>query len=198
MADHAYEIRFPEAAFIHPTALLYGGIRLAHGCSLWPYVVIRAEAFEVRIGRFTNIQDLVMIHIGYETPTVVGDFCSITHRVTLHGCTVGDSCLIGIGATLMDRVVVGENSIVAAHTVLTEGTEIPPNSIVIGAPGKVVRERNNFVANRVNAMLYHRNAIAYRRGEHRAWTGPEHAAHVRQLEEEFTAELAAQQAEGGN
>jgi carbonic anhydrase/acetyltransferase-like protein (isoleucine patch superfamily) len=130
-----------------------------------------------------------MVHVGYHTPTIIGDYCSITHRVVLHGCTIGDNCLIGIGATLMDGVVVGENSIVAGHAFLREGTVVPPNSIVMGTPAKVVRTANSYVANRLNAMLYHRNALAYARGDYRAWDGPayeaEMAAHKARFEQEF-------------
>ncbi|MCB2100807.1 MAG: gamma carbonic anhydrase family protein [Rhodobacterales bacterium] len=159
-------------AFIHPSALMYGRVTVDEGASLWPNVVVRAEMHEVRIGRFTNIQDFVMIHVGWHTPTLVGDYCSITHHCTLHGCTIGDNCLIGIGATVMDGCVIGDNCIVAGHAFLKEGTVIPPNSIVMGAPAKVVRARDSFVANRINALMYHHNALAYARGDHRAWTGP--------------------------
>ena len=131
-----------------------------------------------------------MVHVGYHTPTIIGKFCSITHRVVLHGCTIGDNCLIGIGATLMDGVVVGENSIVAGHAFLREGTVIPPNSIVMGTPGKVERTANSFVANRLNAMLYHRNALAYSRGHHRAWDGPEYAAEMAGHKARFEREFA--------
>ncbi len=180
-----------KAAYVDPTARLYGQIEVGEGASLWPYAVVRAESQEVRIGAFTNLQDHVMVHVGYHTPTIIGAYCSITHRVVLHGCTVGDNCLIGIGATLMDGVVVGENSIVAGHAFLREGTVIPPNSIVMGTPGKVVRVANNYVANRLNAMLYHRNALFYARGNHRAWDGPDYeaemAAHKVRFEQEFAA-----------
>jgi carbonic anhydrase/acetyltransferase-like protein (isoleucine patch superfamily) len=180
---------FPQAAYIDPTARVFGRVEIAEGASLWPYAVVRAEAEFVRIGAFSNLQDHVMVHVGYHTPTIVGDYCSITHRVVLHGCTIGDNCLIGIGATLMDGVVLGENSIVAGHAFLREGTVIPPNSIVMGTPGKVVRTHNNYVANRLNAMLYHRNATAFAKGDHRAWDGPEYvaemAAHKARFEREF-------------
>jgi len=144
----------------------------------------------VSIGAYTNLQDHVMVHVGYHTPTIVGAYCSITHRVTLHGCTVGDNCLIGIGATLMDGVVIGENSIVAGHTFLREGTIIPPNSIVMGTPGKVVRTANNYVANRINAMLYHRNGACYAKGDHRAWEGPAFEAQMREHKQRFEREFA--------
>lgn len=163
--------RFTQAAWIDPSASIYGEVVVGEGSSLWPGVVIRAEALAVTIGRFVNVQDHVMIHIGYGTPTTIGDYASITHRVVLHGCTVGENCLIGIGATIMDGAVIGANSIVAGHSFVREGQIIPPNSIVMGTPAKVVRTVDNFVANRLNAWLYHRNALAYAQGDHRAWHG---------------------------
>lgn len=160
----------PEA-WVHPTAQLYGEVHVAAGASVWPNVVVRAEMNAVRIGARSNIQDFVMIHIGGRD-TVVGEDCSITHHVTLHGCTVGDRVLVGIGATIMDDCVIGENSIVAGGAFLKEGTVIPPNSIVMGSPGKVTRERDNALANAMNAWMYAENARAYARGEHRHWSSP--------------------------
>lgn len=168
--------RFPEAAWIHESAAVFGDVTIGEGASLWPGVVVRAELQSVTIGRFVNLQDHVMVHIGYETPTVIGDYASITHRVVLHGCTIGANCLIGIGATVMDGAVIGANSIVAGHAFVREGQIIPPNSIVMGTPAKVVRTADNFIANRMNAWLYHRNASAYAEGNHRAWAGAEFEA----------------------
>jgi carbonic anhydrase/acetyltransferase-like protein (isoleucine patch superfamily) len=183
--------RFPRAAYIDPTARIFGNVEIGEAASLWPYAVVRAESHVVRIGRFTNLQDHVMVHVGYHSPTIVGDHCSITHRVVLHGCTIGDNCLIGIGATIMEGAVIGENSIVAGHSFVADNTIIPPNSVAMGTPAKVVRMANNFVVNRVNALLYHRNAVAYARGDHRAWDGPEYEAEKRRWNEEAEREFAA-------
>jgi carbonic anhydrase/acetyltransferase-like protein (isoleucine patch superfamily) len=162
-----------RSAFVHPSALLYGEVRAGTGSSIWPYTVARAETHSITIGDYTNIQDFVMIHVGYDTPTIIGAFCSITHRVTLHGCTIGDNCLIGIGATIMDGAVIGENSIVGEHALVRAGMIVPPNSIVAGVPAKVIRERDSRTANRLNALYYHENALAYARGDHRAWAQPD-------------------------
>jgi carbonic anhydrase/acetyltransferase-like protein (isoleucine patch superfamily) len=190
MARTALQQRFSAAAWIDPTVRIFGGVKIGEGASLWPYVVIRAESKHVSVGRFTNVQDHVMIHIGYTGATEIGEYCSIAHRAVLHGCTLGDNCLVGIGATIMDGAVIGENSIVAGHAFVREGTVVPPNSIVMGTPAKVVRESNSWVANRLNAWLYHRNAQHYARDEHRAWDGPEYeaakAAERERLEAEFT------------
>jgi carbonic anhydrase/acetyltransferase-like protein (isoleucine patch superfamily) len=183
--------RYPQAAYIDPTARVFGSVEIGEGASLWPFSVIRAEGFHVRIGRFTNLQDHVMVHVGYAKPTIVGDYCSITHRVVLHGCTIGDNCLIGIGATVMEGAVIGENSIVAGHAFVPDNMVVPPNSVVMGMPAKVVRSVNGFVANKVNAMLYWRNARLYAKGDHRAWDGPEFEAEMRRHQQEIERELAA-------
>jgi len=162
------------SVWLAPSAQLFGKIAVAEGASVWHNAVLRAECQEIRIGRMTNVQDFVMIHVAYDRPTLVGAFCSITHHVTLHGCTIEDECLIGIDATVMDGAVVGRGSIVAGGAFVKEGTVIPPCSIVAGVPAKVVRTRDSARDNRVNAWQYHRNADHYRRGLHRAWEGPEY------------------------
>jgi carbonic anhydrase/acetyltransferase-like protein (isoleucine patch superfamily) len=173
-----------DTAWIAPSALFTGKIAIGPGASLWHNVVARAECQEISIGRMTNIQDFVMIHVGYEAPTRVGDFCSITHHTTIHGCTIEDDCLIGINAVIMDDAVIGRGSIVAGGAMVTEGKVFPPHSIIAGVPAKVIGERDSAQVNRMNAWLYHYNAEATRRGETRAWEGPE-----------FEAWRAAKQAE---
>ena len=170
------DVSVDAAAFVHPSAQVYGKVAIAAGASLWPNVVVRAESQEVVVGARTNIQDFVMIHVGAGTGTIIGEDCSITHHVTLHGCRIGDRVLVGIGATIMDGCEIGENSIIAGQAFLKEGTVIPPNSIVMGAPGKAVRERNSGAANAFNAWMYRENAAAYVRGEHRLWSTAEFGA----------------------
>src|SRR5262247_569283 len=182
--------QFPQAAYIDASARVFGSVEIGEHASLWPGAVIRAESHFVRIGRCSNLQDLVMVHVGYRHPTIVGDYCSITHRVVLHGCRIGDNCLIGIGATVMEGVVIGENSIVAGHSFVADGTRVPPNSIVMGTPAKVVRTANNFIANRINARLYHHNALCYARGEHRGWDGAVYQEEARRWQEEAERQFA--------
>jgi carbonic anhydrase/acetyltransferase-like protein (isoleucine patch superfamily) len=170
------------------SAELYGDIRLHEGVSVWPKVVMRAESDYIDIGAFTNIQDFTMIHIA-DCPTTIGAYCSITHHCTIHGATIGDNCLIGINATIMDRAVVGDNCIIAGHTIVTEDTVIPANSIVAGAPGKVKATRNNFVANRLNALAYFDNGEAYALGNYRVWADPEQQAKMAQRKIDLEALL---------
>jgi carbonic anhydrase/acetyltransferase-like protein (isoleucine patch superfamily) len=164
------------SAWVSPSAQLYGKITIGADCSVWHNVVARAECQEISVGRMTNIQDFVMIHVGYDHPTRIGDFCSITHHSTIHGCTIGDDCLIGINSVIMDGAVIGEGSIVAGGAMVTEGRDFPPHSIIAGVPAKVIGERDCARENRMNAWTYHYNAQATRRGEPRAWVGPEFEA----------------------
>ena len=169
MPDFGPLVRLDAAAFVHPTAQIYGDVRIGRGSSVWINVAMRAEVFAIDICAHTNIQDFAMIHVGAATPTVIGDYCSITHHCTIHGCTIEDNCLIGINATIMDGAVIGANSIVAGGAFVREGTVVPPNSIVMGMPARVTKTRNNWIANRLNAFLYEQNAEAYGRGDNRIW-----------------------------
>jgi len=167
MAHIGKETSLAPSVWVHDTALIHGKVTMGEDCSVWPYVVMRAEMHEIRIGARTNIQDHVMIHVGYQTPTIVGEDCSITHRVVLHGCEVGDRCLIGIGATVMDGAKIGSNSIVAGHSIVSEGSDFPENSIIAGVPAKLVKTRNNGDANLMNARFYCINAKNYAVGVER-------------------------------
>ena len=159
---------------------------------MWCNAVVRCEAAHVEIGRFTNIQDFVMIHTDPGRPVVVGEYCSITHHATLHGCTIGNNVLVGINATVYGGAVIGDNSIVGQHAYVKDGTVVPPNSIVVGSPGKVIRTANSWIPNRINALFYHRNALAYSRGDHRAWDGPAFEAWMAATIEQVSADFAAQ------
>jgi carbonic anhydrase/acetyltransferase-like protein (isoleucine patch superfamily) len=164
MAHIGSSVTLDHPAFIHDSALIYGKVHIGPGVSVWPHVVMRAEMHEIRIGARTNIQDFVMLHVGNFTPTLVGEDCSITHHATLHGCTIGDRCLIGINATLMDGVRVGANSIVAGHSILTEGSEFPEDSVIAGVPAKLVGTRDNSKANLFNSVFYQLSAANYAKG----------------------------------
>lgn len=157
-------VTLERPAFIHATALIHGQVHIGPGASVWPYAVMRAEMHEIRIGARTNIQDFVMIHVAFDGGTIVGEDCSITHRATLHGCTIGDRCLIGIGATVMDGAVIGAGSIVAGHAIVPEGARFPDNAVIAGVPAKQVATRDSSAANLANARFYHANALNYARG----------------------------------
>jgi len=169
------------SVFVAPGVQIYGRVSIGAESSIWPNVVIRAENDGVEIGRYSNLQDFVMVHVGYAHATRVGDFCSITHHATIHGCTIEDDCLIGINAVVMDGAVIGRGSIVAGGAMIKEGSVFEPGSIIAGVPARKIAERDSARANRMNAWTYHRNAQAYMRGDHRAWTGPEFERWTREM-----------------
>ena len=158
------DVTLNDPALIHDTALLYGKVTIGKGSSVWPRVVMRAEMFEIQIGENTNIQDFVMVHVGALTPTIIGNNCSITHHATVHGCTIGDNCLIGINATVMDGAVIGKNSIVAGHCIVNENKNFPDNSVIAGVPGKVIATRDNSKHTLFNAAFYNRIAQNHAKG----------------------------------
>jgi carbonic anhydrase/acetyltransferase-like protein (isoleucine patch superfamily) len=174
-----------ESVWVAASAQLYGRIAIDEGSSVWHNAVARAECQEIRIGRMSNVQDFAMIHVGFEHPTEIGDFCSITHHAVVHGCRIGDDCLVGIGAVVMDGAEIGRGSIVAAGAVVLEGKSFPAHSVIAGVPARQIAERDNTAQNRMNAWHYHRNAEAYRRGDHRAWDGPDYEAWRRRLRAEL-------------
>ena len=179
------------SAWIAPSALLSGGVTIEAGVSVWHHAVMRAECEEIAIGRMTNIQDFVMIHVGFSAPTRIGEFCSITHHATVHGCTIEDHCLVGINAVVMNGAVIGRGSIVAGGAFVPEGRVYPPGSIIAGVPAKVIAQRDSARANRLNAWIYHWNATRTRAGDQRAWTGDEYQKWraVKQAEIERDADL---------
>ena len=128
------------SAFVDASAQVIGDVHLGSESSVWMNVVVRGDVHYIRIGARTNIQDLTMVHVMRDTnPTVIGENVTIGHSAVVHGCTIEDRCLIGMGAILLNGCVIGTGSIVAAGTLVPEGTVIPPGSMVTGVPGKVRR-----------------------------------------------------------
>ena len=158
------DVTLDQPAFIHPTALIYGKVLIGRDASVFPYVVMRAEMHQIQIGARTNIQDHVMVHVGDFTPTIVGEDCSITHHATLHGCEIGDRCLIGINSTVMDGAVIGDNSIVAGHAIVNNNQRFGDNSIIAGVPAKKIGERDNSGKTLINSGVYQMFAKNYAAG----------------------------------
>jgi carbonic anhydrase/acetyltransferase-like protein (isoleucine patch superfamily) len=130
----------PKSAFIEETAVIIGDVVLGEDSSVWFHAVVRGDVHYIRIGGRTNVQDLCVLHVTHDThPLIIGNEVTIGHHVVLHGCTVRDRVLIGMGAIIMDGTEIGEDCIVGAGALITEGTVVPPKSLVIGAPAKVKR-----------------------------------------------------------
>jgi carbonic anhydrase/acetyltransferase-like protein (isoleucine patch superfamily) len=128
-----------ERVFVAPGAAVVGDVRLGHDVSFWYNAVARGDLAPVMVGDRSNIQDGSVMHVADNTPCVVGADVVVGHRVMLHACRVEDACLIGMQATVLDDCVIGEGSIVGAGSLVTQRTVIPPHSLVLGAPAKVVR-----------------------------------------------------------
>ncbi len=128
-----------ETAFVADFAVLVGRVTLRQHASVWFHSVLRADINRIDVGEYTNIQDGCILHVGDEHPCVVGSYVTAGHGARIHGCTVEDNCLVGIGAIILNGARVGANSVVGAGCVITEGADIPPYSLVLGVPGKVSR-----------------------------------------------------------
>ncbi len=133
--------QIPDSCFIAVNATVVGDVIMGEDCSVWFNTVIRGDVNSIRLGNKVNVQDGACIHCTYQkTKTNIGNNVSIGHNAIVHGCTVSDNVLIGMGAIVMDNVTIGENSIIAAGAVVLEGTVVPPASIFAGVPAKKVKD----------------------------------------------------------
>ena len=128
------------AAYIHPAAVVCGDVTLGARASVWPSAVLRADSAAIVVGAETNVQDGAVIHVDSGLPCTIGSRVAIGHGAIVHGATVEDGCLIAIGAIVLNRVHVGVGSIIGAGALCPEGMVVPPGSLVLGVPGRVVRQ----------------------------------------------------------
>lgn len=161
-----------EGAWVAPSATVMGDVTLGPEASVWYGCVLRGDIAPIRIGARTNVQDLTMVHVDTDTPCVIGDDVGIGHRAIVHGCTIEDGCLIGMGAIVLSHAVIGEGSVIGAGALVTEGTVVPPGSLVIGMPGRVVREVDDELRARTRMTVEHYMALKEGHREGR-WSGPE-------------------------
>jgi carbonic anhydrase/acetyltransferase-like protein (isoleucine patch superfamily) len=151
-------------AWVAPNATLIGDIHLAANTSIWWNATLRGDNDPIRIGENTNIQDGSVLHTDEGIPMNIGANVTVGHLVMLHGCTVGDGSLIGIGSVILNRAVIGKNCIVGANTLIPEGKVYPDRSLIVGSPGKVVRELTDDEVAKLekSAKHYVANAERYR------------------------------------
>jgi carbonic anhydrase/acetyltransferase-like protein (isoleucine patch superfamily) len=152
-----------ESAYIDDSAQVIGDVTLGELTSVWPNVTIRADIAPVKIGDGTNIQDNSCLHVDDDDPLTIGKYVVVGHSCTVHGCTIEDGCLIGMGAIILNGAKIGAGSIVGAGALVLENQEIPPRSVVLGAPAKVRREVTDeqLAAIRENAERYVRLSREY-------------------------------------
>ncbi len=151
--------------WIAETAVVIGDVHLGDNASVWWGAVLRGDNDPITIGANSNIQDGSVLHTDEGVPMHIGDNVTVGHMVTLHGCTIGDGSLIGIGSIVLNRAVIGKNSLVGANTLIPEGKAYPERSLIVGSPGKVVRELTDEEVARLQASARHYvdNAARYSR-----------------------------------
>jgi carbonic anhydrase/acetyltransferase-like protein (isoleucine patch superfamily) len=129
-----------DPVYIDPSSVVIGNVEMGDHVSIWPHAVLRGDPTAIRIGSLTNIQDNCVVHAEHGHVTRLGEYCVVGHGAIVHGCTIEDGCMVGMGSIIMNDVTVGKGGIVGAGTLLTEGKSFPPGSLILGSPGNVVRE----------------------------------------------------------
>lgn len=154
------------SAWVAPDANLIGRVVLEAGASVWFGATLRGDNEEIRVGAGSNVQEACILHTDMGYPLVIGADCTIGHRATLHGCTIGDGTLIGMGATVLNGARIGKGCLIGACALITEGKDIPDGSLVMGSPGKVVRDLDAAARDRLlkSAAGYRANALRFRAG----------------------------------
>ena len=156
--------KLAPSVFVAHTADVIGAVSVEEHSSIWFQTVIRADINEIVVGRRTNIQDGCVLHVADDYSVQIGDDVTCGHRAVIHACHIGDRVLVGMGAIILDGAEIGSDSIIGAHTLVTKGTKIPPGSLVLGSPGKVIRslEAEETAALPRMAAKYVAVAAAYR------------------------------------
>ncbi|HHW44874.1 gamma carbonic anhydrase family protein [Desulfofundulus thermobenzoicus] len=156
--------RLAEDVFVAPGAQIIGRVEIGPGSSVWFNTVIRGDADRVIIGAYTNIQDCCVLHEDPGFPLVVGDRVTVGHRAVLHGCTVGEGALIGMGAVILNGARIGAGAVVGAGALVVEGLEIPAGYLALGCPARVIRQLSREEIEKFQTMadIYRRRAQKYR------------------------------------
>jgi len=159
-----------RSAFIHKTAAIIGNVKIGKNCGVFPNAVIRGDRNSISIDDGSNVQDCSVIHTDKEHTVEIGKNVSIGHCAMVHGCTIKDDCLIGINATILNGAIIGKGSIIGANALVTEGKKIPENSLVIGVPGKVIKQDESYRREAVeNADRYKRISKDHKEGKYQTY-----------------------------
>lgn len=154
----------PKSAFVAENATIIGDVRLGEAASVWFGAVLRADIDSIVIGDRTNIQELCVVHVDEDKPVVIGSDVTVGHAATIHGCTIEDRCLIGMGAVVLDGAIVGTGSIVAASALVPPGKRIPPHTLVGGVPAKTMKRLSD---KDYETLKHHATAYAELAEEHK-------------------------------
>ncbi len=164
--EHYSEPKIDATAYIAEGAVVVGDVEIGAGSSVWFNAVLRADNASIRIGTNSNVQDGAVIHEDTDSPVVIGDNVTIGHMAMLHGCTIGDNSMVGMGAIVLNGCRIGRNCLVAAGALVTGGTVVPDNSLIMGAPAKLIKPMSEANTREVQAAAaqYVRHAAEYRDG----------------------------------
>lgn len=155
--NQPYKGKVPQIdpnAFVAPMTFLSGDVRIGKYASIWPGVVARGDVNYISVGECSNVQDLSCLHVADDDPCIIGDYVTIGHMACVHGCVIEDHVLVGMHATILTGAKIGRGSIIAAGALVLENQVIPPNSLVVGVPGKVVRTIDRVKAIHAQALKY--------------------------------------------
>ncbi|RLF48638.1 MAG: gamma carbonic anhydrase family protein [Thermoplasmata archaeon] len=159
-------MKIGKDTYIAKSAVIIGDVSIGERCGIWENAVIRGDLNKIEIGDESNVQDCCVLHVSPENSIKIGRGVSIGHGAIVHGATVDDDCIVGINSTVLDGAHIGRGCIVAANAVVPPGKEIPPNSLVMGVPAKIVKEDEELIkAIRENAEIYRTLAAKYLKGE---------------------------------
>jgi len=159
-------MKIGEKTYIAKTAVIIGDVVIGERCSIWENAVIRGDLNYIKIGDKSNVQDCCVIHCSPENPVNIGKGVSVGHGAIVHGATIDDDCIIGINATILDGASIGKGTIIAANAVVTPNDKIPENSLVVGIPGKIIKQDEKLIDSiKENAKIYMRLAERYLKGE---------------------------------
>ncbi|MCO6382069.1 gamma carbonic anhydrase family protein [Oceanicola sp. 502str15] len=163
-----FEPQLPEDGdvWVAPDANVIGKVVLESGASVWFGATLRGDNEEIRVGAGANVQENTVCHTDPGCPLTIGAGVTVGHKAMLHGCTIGENSLIGMGATVLNRAVIGKNCLIGAGALITEGKEIPDGSLVMGAPGKIVRQLDAEAIEKLksSALYYQQNMRRFRAG----------------------------------
>ena len=160
-----------ESSYIDETAVIIGNVKIGKNCGVFPYAVIRGDQNYIEIGEGSNVQDCCIIHVNSEHKTILGKNVSLGHASMVHGATIEDNCIIGINSVILNGARIGAGSIVGAGAVVTSEMVVPENSLVVGIPGKVVKQDTKFREQAIkNAETYQRLSKEHKLGKHHRYS----------------------------
>jgi len=159
--------KIDESSFVAKNAVIIGNVKIGKNCGIYPCAVIRGDQNSIEIGDGSNIQDCCVIHCDEKNNVKIGKNVTIGHCAMIHGAIIEDDCLIGIHATVLNGAKIRKGSIIGANALVTAGMEVPENSLIMGVPGKIIKQDKKFTENaRINAAVYKKLSKTHKQGKH--------------------------------